>query len=159
LVGEDDFDFQAAVVELTANGSAVTNRTIIGGTGQDQGYGIAVTPAGDVYMSGFTQSKDFPATAPLSTPIDYDLQAFVVKLGAPAFDTVPRSGRTMFGRAPKVDFANGSSLKIAGDSLRSLRVKATVKVAKDVATVVGTDLRTGARYRLRDTENSQTPVE
>jgi hypothetical protein len=39
--------------------------TLLGGTNVDQGTAIAVDPAGNAYVTGFTQSGDFPALAPL----------------------------------------------------------------------------------------------
>lgn len=36
--------------------------TYLGGSGQDEGYSIAVDTDGNVYLIGFTASEDFPVT-------------------------------------------------------------------------------------------------
>jgi len=41
--------------------------TILGGLGEDLGYGVALDPAGSVYVGGRTTSTDFPTTGPNST--------------------------------------------------------------------------------------------
>jgi hypothetical protein len=51
------------VTELNPSGSALVYSTYLGGSGGDQGNAIAVDGAGDAYVSGQTQSSDFPVTA------------------------------------------------------------------------------------------------
>ena len=53
------------VSKLTAGGSAFVYSTYLGGTGHDAGYGIAVDSAGNAYITGYTDSKDFPLMNPL----------------------------------------------------------------------------------------------
>ena len=48
------------VTRLNADGSALVYSTYIGGTGIDRGNGIAVDAAGNAYVTGSTQSQDFP---------------------------------------------------------------------------------------------------
>lgn len=38
--------------------------TYLGGSGNDQGWGVATDPAGDVFVAGFTDSTDFPGNPP-----------------------------------------------------------------------------------------------
>ncbi len=45
-------------------GGAVDYFTYLGGSQYDQGYGIAVDPAGETYIAGLTQSPDFPMIKP-----------------------------------------------------------------------------------------------
>ena len=42
--------------------------TYLGGSGLDDGRGIAVNGFGDTYITGFTQSVDFPRSNPLPAP-------------------------------------------------------------------------------------------
>lgn len=62
----------------------VLYKVVIGGSGRELLYAMAVSENGEVYLAGITRSKDFPSTAnldqPPSTPDDQ--QAFVVKLSA-----------------------------------------------------------------------------
>jgi beta-propeller repeat-containing protein/HYDIN/CFA65/VesB family protein/ASPM-SPD-2-Hydin domain-containing protein len=51
------------VAEIGAGGSALVYSTFLGGSGDDQGMGIAVDTLGSAYVTGFTFSNDFPATA------------------------------------------------------------------------------------------------
>jgi hypothetical protein len=54
----------AFVTKLTPNGAALTYSTFLGGSGTDQGLGIAVDGAGAAYVTGFTDDADidFPTT-------------------------------------------------------------------------------------------------
>src|SRR5208337_4348105 len=70
------------VTRLNATGSALVFSTYLGGSGEDSPSGIAVDPAGNVYVVGFTSSKDFPVTsgAYQKTFKDTESSAFVSKL-------------------------------------------------------------------------------
>ncbi|MGO9097611.1 MAG: SBBP repeat-containing protein [Bryobacteraceae bacterium] len=50
----------AFVTKLTPAGSALVYSTYLGGSGIDEGYGIAVDAAGSAYVTGYTESSDFP---------------------------------------------------------------------------------------------------
>ncbi|MGC2781413.1 MAG: SBBP repeat-containing protein, partial [Bradyrhizobium sp.] len=58
-------DFDAFVVKLDPAGAAPIYSTYLGGRGLDGGYGIAVDPAGDAWVTGYTTSADFPLRRPL----------------------------------------------------------------------------------------------
>jgi hypothetical protein len=49
----------------------------------DQAYDVAVDGAGHAYVVGYTDSADFPTRFALDATFDGDIDAFVVKLGAP----------------------------------------------------------------------------
>jgi len=73
----------AFVTKLSATGAALLYSTYLGGSGKDQGFGIAVDGAGSAYLTGDTDSEDFPTTARAfdRTLNGYD-DAFVTKLDA-----------------------------------------------------------------------------
>ena len=67
--------------ELNAAGSQLVYATYLGGTGNDTAYAVALDPAANVYLTGQTQSSNFPLLQALQTTyIEGD--AFVVKLNA-----------------------------------------------------------------------------
>jgi hypothetical protein len=53
------------IAKLNPSGSALVYWTYLGGSGVDQGNAIAVTSGGVAYVTGFTQSSDFPTTNPV----------------------------------------------------------------------------------------------
>lgn len=50
------------VARLSADLTDLLWVTIVGGTGQDRGYGVAIDPAGDILVAGQTSEPDFPTT-------------------------------------------------------------------------------------------------
>jgi hypothetical protein len=48
------------VTRINANGTALDYSTFLGGFHDNAGYGIAVDPAGNAYLTGLTTSPDFP---------------------------------------------------------------------------------------------------
>lgn len=70
------------VTELNPDGSALVFSTYLGGSALDFTDGIAVDPAGNVYVTGATASRDFPIRNPLpgqATPSGGFSDAFVTK--------------------------------------------------------------------------------
>ena len=70
----------AFIVKLNAAGTAVVFSTYLGGSRTDRAYGIAVDTSGAVYVTGRTQSTDFPVTGALQTALRGGEDAFVTKL-------------------------------------------------------------------------------
>src|SRR5215208_5643698 len=72
--------FDAFVTKLNAAGSALAYSTFLGGTGSDEGHGIALRD-GSAYVTGETGSAAFPTTPGAPDPILGDTKdAFVTKL-------------------------------------------------------------------------------
>jgi uncharacterized protein (TIGR03437 family) len=58
----------AFVTRLNQTGTALLYSTFLGGSANDEGTGIAVDPSGLVYVSGATDSTDFPVTSNAAQP-------------------------------------------------------------------------------------------
>jgi hypothetical protein len=66
--------FDAFVAKLNASGTALVYSTYLGGSGDDSGNGIALDSAGNAYVTGNTNSTDFPTVKALQ-PTPGSLQA------------------------------------------------------------------------------------
>ncbi len=73
-------DVDAFVVKLNSTGTALIYATYIGGNGDDQAAGIAVDSAGEAYVTGSTNSYNFPLIAPIRTTLGGSKTAFVLKI-------------------------------------------------------------------------------
>lgn len=76
--------WDAFIAKLNADGNALVYSTYLSGNGHDQAMGLVVDDQGSVYVSGFTDSTDFPVVGGLppdqaGTP-DGQSSAFVAKL-------------------------------------------------------------------------------
>jgi len=87
--GTDRFAFDAFVLKLNPTGSALVYSTFLGGRGVDQGYAIAVDGAGNAYVTGVTESSDFPVEKPLRQISGASTRdAFVTKITDPTASRV-----------------------------------------------------------------------
>jgi hypothetical protein len=74
--------YDVFATKLNAAGSALLYSTYLGGSGDDLGSRIAVDTSGNLYITGSTNSGNFPTANPLQTLIGGGLDAFVTKLNA-----------------------------------------------------------------------------
>ena len=74
-------DADCVIAELNASGTSVLYRTVLAGSGDDAGYAIAVDASGNVYVTGQTNSPDFPVTNPAQNLAGLGIDAFAAKLG------------------------------------------------------------------------------
>ena len=68
--------FDVFVTKLNATGTALAYSTYLGGSGDDEGFGIAVDSTGNAYVTGLTSSTNFPTS----------LGAFQTTFGGGPFD-------------------------------------------------------------------------
>ena len=73
--------FDAFVTKVDASGSSLVWSSYLGGAGQDEGLSIAVDGSGNSYITGGTDSDDFPTPGGFDTTRGF-LDAFVTKVDA-----------------------------------------------------------------------------
>jgi hypothetical protein len=93
------------VSKLNATGSALAYSTYLGGSGDDGGFNIALDNAGNAYITGWTDSSDFPTTAgAFDTSLNGGDDVFVTKLSL-----VPTITTTYFNTSGSFDFSTDTS--------------------------------------------------
>ncbi|HMD85409.1 MAG TPA: SBBP repeat-containing protein [Terriglobia bacterium] len=115
------------VTEIDPTGSALVYSTYLGGSATNQGNGIAVDSAGDAYVTGATNSIDFPTTpgafqttctsCSLAQPLT---DAFVAKLsptGSLVYSTYLGGSKNNAGNAIAVD--SGGNAYVTGTTSSS----------------------------------------
>ena len=73
--------FDAFIARISSTGTKIYT-TYLGGTGDDRGTGIRVNSSGEVYVTGFTSSTNFPTVTPLQISNGGGFDAFVAKLNS-----------------------------------------------------------------------------
>jgi hypothetical protein len=102
----------AFVTKLDSAGGALAYSTFVGGATYDEGFGIAVDPAGKAFVTGFTGSTDFPTSGrAFDTTFNGGFDAFVTELNAAGRRLVYS---TFLGGASG-DIANGIALDASGN--------------------------------------------
>ena len=104
----------AFVTKLNAAGSAFVYSTYLGGNASDQGRGIAVDSAGNAYVTGVTNSTNFPtANALQATKGSNGDDAFVTKLNASGTALVYS---TYLGGGDSAEFGQAITVDSAGNA-------------------------------------------
>ena len=80
----------AFVSKISADGSSLAYSTYLGGSSYDSGAGIAVDSSGSAYVTGFTDSADFPTTSGAFKPPGAG--PFVTKLSADGTSLIYSTG-------------------------------------------------------------------
>jgi uncharacterized protein (TIGR03437 family) len=109
--GSDGFG-DAFVVKLGPDGSKLIYSTFLGGNSDETATGIDVDTAGNVYVSGGTDSNNFPTMNPLQSAIAGAYDAFLTKLN-PAGNAIVYS--TYLG-GKSLDFAIGLAVDSGGNA-------------------------------------------
>ena len=74
------FDRDAFVTKLNPAGTALVYSTYLGGSGDDEAFGIAVDALGSAYVTGYTNSPNFPTPGAVQPVFGGGSDAFVTKL-------------------------------------------------------------------------------
>lgn len=97
----------AYLTKLSADGQNVIYSTFLGGSGFEYGWDVAVDLAGNAYVTGFTQSTDFPTAHALQPTNHGNTDAFVAKINASGnafvFSTYLGGGDTDLGTSIAAD--------------------------------------------------------
>ncbi len=121
-IGADD----VFLVKLSPGGDHILYGTYLGGTDNDQGLAVAVDGNGDAYVTGSTQSTDFPIINPITDPssslpiltLDGTQDAFVAKFtpdgSALIFSAYLGGSGVDQGNAIAVDTSNQGNMYVAG---------------------------------------------
>ena len=70
----------AFLVKLNASGNGMAYATLAGGSGGDAALGLAVDAGGNAYLSGYTDSANYPVTAQAARRTGALTEAFVTKV-------------------------------------------------------------------------------
>ncbi len=132
--------YDAFITKLNSGGTALSYSSYLGGSLLDEGYGIAVDSSGSAYVTGFTNSTNFPTTAgafQTSRASIFNGNAFISKfeIGTPVITAIsstcgPTSGGTSviltgqnFTNATAVDFGfNAASFLIINNDTQIIAV-------------------------------------
>jgi hypothetical protein len=84
----DNGDKDVFVTKLNASGSELVYSTLLGGAAFDRGLGIAVDGSGRAYVTGYTESDNYPTPNAFDTTYNGSQDAYVTKLSASGSELV-----------------------------------------------------------------------
>ena len=112
------------ITKLNAFGNGIIYSTYLGGTSNDEGYAIDVDSSGNAYVTGYTQSTDFPVSTNAYHKGRYDVGAtdvFVSKLNSTGngLDYSTYIGGSDFDYSYSLAVDSTGNLFVLGDTLSS----------------------------------------
>ncbi|MFO0855322.1 MAG: SBBP repeat-containing protein [Planctomycetia bacterium] len=81
IYGSNKGDEDVFVTKIGTSGTSLSYSIYLGGSARDESRGMAVDSAGNVYVTGFTWSSDFPTEIPIYGTYTSSYDAFVTKIG------------------------------------------------------------------------------
>ena len=109
---DNNGSFDVFVTKINAAGNALVYSTYLGGTGLDQGNGVAVNAAGNAIVTGRTQSTNFPTLNAIQLNNNGLDDVFVTKINAAGnalvYSTYLGGSSADFGNAIAVDSAGNA---------------------------------------------------
>jgi Bacterial Ig-like domain (group 3)/Beta-propeller repeat len=109
----------AFVSKLNPTGSALVFSSYLGGNGMDLGNGVAVDKAGNAYVTGWTDSANFPLANPLQSWNFVANDVFMTKINAAGIALVYSTylgGEINNGGTTTNNFGSGVAVDSAGDT-------------------------------------------
>ncbi|UCH89635.1 MAG: SBBP repeat-containing protein [Thermoplasmata archaeon] len=103
----------AFVLKLNPSGTSIIYSTYIGGSGEEECYGLDIYDNGDAYIVGYTSSIDFPTTSNANdTTFNGEQDIFVLKLGSSGsslmYSTYIGGNRYDHGLAIQIDYSGNA---------------------------------------------------
>jgi len=111
--------FDAFALKLSPDGEKLTYSTYIGHSGNDQGFHIAIDGSGNAYVTGRTDSPNFPAVNQMQSGFGGVTDAFVMKLnstGVVVYSTFLGGAGSDFGTGIAVDSSGNAHVTGFTDS-------------------------------------------
>jgi Beta-propeller repeat len=99
----------AFMAKLNLTGSALVYSTYLGGSDKDEGYGVAVDSSGNAYVTGWTQSTNFPTMNSLQPNYAGGNDAFVAKING-AVDNLPPTTVATASPGPNINGWNNTNV-------------------------------------------------
>ena len=111
----------AFVAEVKPDGSAPVFSSYLGGAGADSGQGIALDSSGNIYVTGFTYSTNFPVASPLQAENAGGSDAFVTKLRPSGAGIIYSGylGGSANDRGYAIAVDSGGNVYVSGDTFSS----------------------------------------
>ncbi len=106
--GEDD----AFIARIDATGTNLIYSTYLGGTGFDNGVGIAVDLEGNAYLTGITNSTDFPTQGAIQNDNAGDIDTFITRISPDGSSL----GYSTYLGGTGIDFAYGIAVDVDGNA-------------------------------------------
>jgi hypothetical protein len=72
--------FDGFLVKVTPDGSALAYSTYLGGSGSEGVYGVSVDSSGNAYLTGYTNSTNFPVANPIQGSLSGPSDAFIAEM-------------------------------------------------------------------------------
>jgi len=102
------------VVKLSPDGKTAIASTLLGGSCYDHPTSLALSASGEVYVSGETDSANFPLVSPIQGPPPTRQFASFVSVFDSALSTLTFSTYLYAGATPSVAAGSGNSIHVAG---------------------------------------------
>ena len=109
----------AFVAKLSAEGNRIVWCTYLGGSGDDRAFGVAVDLSNNVYVTGWTQSSNFPLAGAIQSKLSGGRDAFVTKLNSSGTAILYSTylGGSNYDQGNSIAVDSTGAAYIAGDTL------------------------------------------
>jgi len=88
IQGSNAGEYDTIITKINASGTALVYSTYLGGSGVDTSCGMAVDSEGAAYVTGYTNSVDFPTKNPIQGSNAGGYDAIITKINASGTDLV-----------------------------------------------------------------------
>ncbi|MGA2610109.1 MAG: choice-of-anchor D domain-containing protein [Terriglobia bacterium] len=121
------YGVDAFVAELNPTGSVLVYSTYLGGSNENAATGIAADSSGNAYVTGYTESTDFPTADPLQAGYGGGMDAFVAMIGPPMLSPTSLSfPNEMVGTASPAEPVTVSNFGYANLTISSIAIAGSV---------------------------------